>query len=135
MMCFTCCEDPHCASHAELREQNHYRDQVLAGNNPIQLLAKEKRAKAIPPGRSKEPGFSFLGDTVVIWDLCQYMAKKEWREDALRKTKKRKARQLNHEIGGETDQTSTAAPRSGKMSRRERFEKTMDQLYQKSQSI
>jgi hypothetical protein len=132
MACFTCCDDEHCSTHAEVREQQQYRELVLAGQAPTQILAREKRAKAIPPGSSHEPGFSYLGDTVVVWDLHQYMANPVWREDALRKTKKRKARQLNHEISG--DAAAAAARPAKKKNRRQRFAETMEALYQKSLS-
>ena len=102
----------------------------MAGTTPTQLLAKDKRSKAIPPGRSKEPGFSYLGDTVVLWDLYQYMANPAWREDALRKTKKRKTRQLNHELSGD----GTTVCNRRKKSHRQRFDEVMETLYQKSQS-
>ena len=131
MSCLTCCDDENCATHLEVKEQNQYREQVLAGTTPTQLMAKDKRSKAIPAGRSREPGFSYLGDSVMVWDLYQYMANPAWREDALRKTKKRKTRQLNHELSGET--TSATRGRAKKC-RRERFADVMEALYQKSQS-
>jgi hypothetical protein len=45
----------------------------MNGATPIQLQAKEKRSKVIIPKKSifREPGFSYLSDTVVIWDMVR----------------------------------------------------------------
>ena len=132
----TCCSDNHCATHAEVREQAHWKEQVLAGTAPIQILANEKRLKAITPGRFKEGNFSYLGDTVVAWDLKQYFSNPAWRDDAIRKSKKRKTRQWNHDLSATTITTTTMTSRAtanaGRKGRRRRFEDAMEDLYTKS---
>jgi hypothetical protein len=70
-MCFKCCTDISCSSHKQQRERATWKTQVLNGTTDIQLAAKEKRRKRLPKGRFKEPGFVYLGDTVVIWDIRQ----------------------------------------------------------------
>ena len=140
--CLTCCTDTDCATHKEVREKEKWREQVLAGTTPTQLKAKEIRAKAIPKGRFKETDFNFLGDTVLVWDTHQYMDNPMWREDAIRKSKKRKLRQLNNELANSSAASSSAndgihssnAAVGRKMSRKKRFEQTMEMLYQKSLS-
>ena len=127
----------------------------MAGTTPLQLLVKEKRSKSIPVGRFKEQDFSYLGDTVVLWDLNQYFANPIWREDAIRKSKKRRMRQLNHDFlligttttGGTTTSTrmttttttshtttttTTTKSPSTKKTRRQRCHDIMEALYQKS---
>ena len=129
--CLACCDDSACSVHIEAREQAKWKDQVRAGTTPLQLQAKDKRSKKIPPGRFKESKIGYLGDTVVVWDLHQYMANPAWREDAYRKSKKRQARQLNHELG---KSGNAAGKPIRKKSRKQRFADTMEALYQKSLS-
>ena len=122
-------------THNEVREQAQWKEQVLAGTTPLQLMAKEKRSKAIPAGRFKERDFSYLGDTVVLWDLEQYLANPVWREDAIRKSKKRRTRQLNHDLssaGAATNGVTSRTP--GKKCRRQQFHDTMEALYKQSQA-
>lgn len=113
--------------HDELREKERWKEQVLAGTTPTQLKAKEIREKAIPKGRFRERDFCYLGDTLVLWDLKQYLANPAWRDDAVRKSKKRKMRQLNNEVGNAPMISS-----SKRRNRRKRFQQKMEELYQKS---
>lgn len=129
--CLACCEDKTCVTHKEVRAHAQWKEQVLAGTTDLQLLAKEKRSKAIPVGRFKEQNFSYLGDTVVLWDLDQYFRNSAWREDAIRKSKKRRTRQLNHDLSTGVAATSKAP---SKKARRQRFHDTMEALFQKSLS-
>lgn len=128
--CLACCEDTTCVTHNEVREHAHWKEQVLAGTTPQQLIAKEKRSKAIPPGRFKEQDFSYLGDSVVLWDLDQFLGNPAWREDAIRKSKKRRTRQLNHDL---STGLATSKPAT-KKNRRQRFHDTFEALFQQSLS-
>lgn len=130
--CVTCCDDKSCATHNEAREQSQWKEQVLSGSTPLQLRAKEKRSKAIPVGRFKERDFSYLGDSVVLWDLQQYLANPTWREDAIRKSKKRRTRQMNHDLSSSTTATTGNVPT--RKCRRQRFEHTMEALLKQSLS-
>jgi hypothetical protein len=87
------------------------------------------RCKAIPSGRFKETGFTYLGDSVVLWDLQQYMANPAWRDEAVRKSKKRQARKRNHDLGSNVVSEATK-----KRGRRQSFQDTMERLYQQSMS-
>ena len=134
--CLACCDDKTCVTHKEVREHAQWKEQVLAGTTPLQLLVKEKRSKAIPAGRFKEQDFSYLGDTVVLWDLDQYYANAAWREDAIRKSKKRRTRQLNHDLSttGGLAAAVTSNKASNRKTRRQRCHDIMEALYQKSLS-
>jgi hypothetical protein len=90
----------------------------MAGNTTVQKAALDKRGKLIPKGRFREGNFLYLGDTVVIWDLQQCMAAPRLKDEILRKSQKRKAR----EVG------STKVVRNS----RKRFHCVMEQLYQAS---
>ena len=104
--------------HQEQRAQALFRDQVLQGKAPIQLALQEKRSKGVAKGRFREPGFRYMGDTVIIWSLREYLANPKWKEDALRKASKRKARH-----GG---------VRPALRNSRRRFRRIMQQLYEQN---
>lgn len=59
----------------------------------MQLRAKAKRASAILPGAFRESGFKFLNTSIEIWNRSRFMSNPKWREDAIRRADKRKARQ------------------------------------------
>jgi len=92
--CLQCCSDGSCEKHRKSKDNAMFRDHVLTGTTSVQLLAKEQRAKAIRPGRFHEPGFQFQGDTIVIWNIYEYMGNPKWRDDAVRKSIRRRARDL-----------------------------------------
>lgn len=93
MACLNCCSDlDGCETHKKPRAQALLKEQILAGTTETQKLAAAKRRMRIPEtGRFfREPGFVYQGDTVVIWDLRAYASNPKWREDALRKSIRRK---------------------------------------------
>lgn len=90
--CTQCCKDEACERHKRLREQASWKERVIAGTTIIQVHAKEKRSKLLKPGRFREPGFVYQGDSVVLWSLRMYMSNPKWRDDALRKSNRRRAR-------------------------------------------
>ena len=94
--CIACCSDLQCEGHREARENAQWKEAVLKGTTDVQKRAKAKRASAILPGTFREPGFLFMNQTITIWDREQFMANKKWREDAIRRADKRKARNMNH---------------------------------------
>jgi hypothetical protein len=63
-----------------------------------------------------------MGDTVIIWNLREYLDNPKWKEDALRKSSKRKARSLE-----EGDESSKFKPLANS---RKRFRRIMEELYQ-----
>lgn len=113
---------------------------MLSGTTPLQIKVKElKRNKHIPMGRFREVDFSYLGDTVVVWDIKQYFSRPSWREDAIRKSTKRRLRQMNDDLVASTSSGAAGADAaigqlSTKKSRRQRFNETMETLLQKSVS-
>jgi hypothetical protein len=121
-VCLKCCDDDDCEAHKEQRDQALFREQVLGGTSLIQREAKYKRSKLIAKGRFREPGFCYMGDTVIIWNLREYLDNPKWKEDALRKSSKRKARSL--EAGDESSKFKPLA------NSRKRFRRIMEELYQ-----
>lgn len=132
--CLACCKDEGCEAHRESREQAQWREKLLAGTTDIQLRAKEKRSKLIKKGRFREKEFAYIGDTVIIWNIHEYMANPKWKEDALRKASRRNARrgckQANSTKGAPTK--SKRHMKSWVNIRREKFHRIMEGLYQKS---
>ena len=92
-VCLKCCTDREgCTVHKEQREQAAFRDQVFHGTTDVQLALQDKRSKLIVKGRFRETGFTYMGDTVVIWNLREYLDNPKWKEEALRKSTKRRSR-------------------------------------------
>jgi hypothetical protein len=100
---------------------------VWNGTSEVQRDAKNKRAKLITNKagqmRFREPGFVYMGDTVMIWNFQDYLQNPKWKEDALRKSSKRKARQADIE-GKRRRSVGTGS--------RKRFRWVMERLYEKS---
>lgn len=98
----------------------------MTATTPIQLEARGKRAKVINnKGKNsmfREKGFTYLGDTVVVWNLTEYLANKKWKEDALRKANKRR----------QQFQSMPSTAKVHKGTRRKRFRCIMEDLYKKS---
>lgn len=91
LACLQCCSDQDCEGHAESREKQKYHDDLLTGNTEIALKAKRQRDLALLPNVYREPGFIYSQQTIKIWDIREFMANPKWKEDAIRKSTKRKA--------------------------------------------
>ena len=126
--CVQCCEDSDCQVHKKAKEQRHWREQVLAGTTEIQRFAAEKRRQKLA-GRWREPAFVYMGETIVLWDLRAYMKNLKWKEDAIRKSRRRLVTQLNDGVHA----TSSVGGRMGHLrNSRRRFARIMEELYQKT---
>mmetsp|Transcript_6909 Transcript_6909/g.10496 ORF Transcript_6909/g.10496 Transcript_6909/m.10496 type:complete len:186 (-) Transcript_6909:105-662(-) len=91
--CLQCCDNENCEAHAESREKAKYNDDLLKRNTDIARRAKRQRSLALRPGSFKEVGFSFTEQSIKIWDIHEFMSNQKWKDDAVRRSKKRKARQ------------------------------------------
>lgn len=119
-VCLKCCTDLEgCSVHKEQRDQAAFREQVINGTTDIQRELLTRRSKIVLPGRFREPGFAYMGDTVVIWNLREYLANPKWKEEALRKSAKRRVR--NGEKDGYVLKNS-----------RKRFRRIIQSLYEAS---
>mmetsp|Transcript_73444 Transcript_73444/g.212724 ORF Transcript_73444/g.212724 Transcript_73444/m.212724 type:complete len:162 (+) Transcript_73444:73-558(+) len=126
-VCLKCCTDlEHCSVHREQREQAAFREQVLEGTTEVQLALKSKQSRLINKGRFHETGFTYMGDTVIIWNLRDYLQDPKRKEDALRKSSKRMSLQ-RVKLGSQGPME--------RMGRRKRFRKIMQQLYQQNQAV
>jgi hypothetical protein len=117
--CLACCSDLQCKGHREARENAQWKEAVLTGTTDIHIKAKSKRASAVLPGSFREPGFLYLNQTITLWDRNKFMKNKKWKEDAIRRSEKRKARN-----------DSSSIPVVGNS--RKRFRTVMENLYRKS---
>lgn len=118
LACIACCSDLQCEGHKEARDVALWKNQVLQGTTDVQKKLKAKRESAILPGSFRESGFRFMNETIMIWNRQQFMDNSKWREDAIRRADKRKARSLN-----------TRKPIRNSV---KRFRDVMEDLYQKS---
>mmetsp|Transcript_23321 Transcript_23321/g.57394 ORF Transcript_23321/g.57394 Transcript_23321/m.57394 type:complete len:173 (-) Transcript_23321:293-811(-) len=134
-----------------------FRSQVMNGTTPIQLKAKAIRSKVIlsnAPGAGsksiansngqklpslfKETNFQYLGDTVVIWNLKEYLDHPKWKEDALRRSLKRRQREASLAMASASNKKSSISLHDGggvglnSKSRKKRFRAVVEALYQKS---
>jgi len=93
--CLLCCTDENCAAHAESREKAKCNDNILNRTTDIAHEAKRQRGCALKPGTFREGGFLFTEQSIKIWDIGEFMANQKWKEDAIRRSQKRKAREEN----------------------------------------
>lgn len=122
--CLHCCTSTDCESHAESRAKQKYHAELLQGNTEIARQAKQVRALALIPGAFRESGFVSMKQTIKIWDLREFMANPKWKEDAIRRSQKRKARD------SETTTASEAPPTLENS--RKRFRLFLDNWYSQS---
>jgi hypothetical protein len=123
--CVQCCDDETCEKHLQIKEKQRWKEQVLAGTTELQKQAREKRQLLLYKKRFREPGFKYVGDTVVIWNIYEYAQNSKWRDDAIRRSNRRKALEQDYSaplpLGQDIKQQSN-----------KRFRRTFEKLYQKS---
>jgi hypothetical protein len=98
--------------------QAAFREKILSATTDVQLALQARRSKLIVKGRFREPGFTYMGDTVIIFSLKAYLSNPKWKEGALRKSSKRRAR----------DGKPVHVARNS----RKRFRSVMQNLYEKN---
>lgn len=92
---------------------------MLSGTTDINKKAQAKRASTILPGSFREPGFLYLNQTITIWNRNKFMENRKWKEDAIRRSEKRKAR-------------DASSKRPVLRNSRKRFRTIMEDFYRKS---
>ena len=102
-----------CEAHAESRRKQKYQEELLQGTTEITRLAQRDRNLAVIPGAFREPGFVSLQQTIKIWDLREFMANSKWKEDAIRKSLKRSARETS--VGETMPMITTTATTSSQI--------------------
>ena len=132
---------------------------MLDGTDRITQAAKKKRESKAGPGAFHDSNLHYFGDTVVIWDVKEFMANPKWREDAMRRSRNRKdgsmklvdlgavaGKKKRKRRGGDVEErvgVVAAGKKGGEAkgggkkkpsSRKKRFEAICDRLYQKSLS-
>lgn len=127
--CLQCCTDDSCESHRKPKANALWKAQVLEGTTDTQLLVKQIRSRAVCKGRFREKGFRYQGDTIVIWDLRQYMRNQKWRDDAIRKSARRNARE---ECDGLVGKRTFRKPLGNS---RKRFHRLIEEHHQRSKVV
>lgn len=91
----------------------------MSGTTDINKKAAVRRASTILPGSFREPGFMYLNQTITIWNRSKFTENRKWKEGAIRRAEKRKAR----------DASSTKPVLRNS---RKRFRTVVEDLYRKS---
>mmetsp|Transcript_17882 Transcript_17882/g.21878 ORF Transcript_17882/g.21878 Transcript_17882/m.21878 type:complete len:180 (-) Transcript_17882:110-649(-) len=128
--CIKCCTDQNCEGHRDVRE----KEAILEGRHPINKMADAKRALTIKPGAFHETAFQYLGETVLIWSLADYMSNPKWRDEAIRKSRRNLESIRNEGIEGSLycHDKGVNLKDQRKESRRKRFRRVMNELYEQS---
>eukprot|EP00578_Thalassiosira_sp_NH16_P025988 CAMPEP_0181091300 /NCGR_PEP_ID=MMETSP1071-20121207/8325_1 /TAXON_ID=35127 /ORGANISM="Thalassiosira sp., Strain NH16" /LENGTH=312 /DNA_ID=CAMNT_0023173431 /DNA_START=64 /DNA_END=1002 /DNA_ORIENTATION=- len=113
--CIKCCDDPNCEPHREAREVLQKQQSILDGTDGITRAAAKKRASKVAPGMFFDSDIHYFGETVVVWDIKEFMKNQKWREDAMRRSRNRNERG--------TVESIDAAGGGGNMKRRRNNEK------------
>ena len=112
--CVTCCNDNACDVHMKVKEQKAWKESVLVGSTDVQKQAALLRKRRLAPGTFHEPLFMYVGDSIVLWNIREYIKNSKWREEAIRKSKRRS--------GGRFPYATKRRP----------FAQVVDELYKKS---
>src|SRR5210317_1339714 len=87
--CIQCCTNPTCEPHREARLALRKNQSILDGNDIITRLATQKRKCKVAKGAFHESNIQYFGETVVIWNIREFMNVTKWREDAIRRSKRK----------------------------------------------
>ncbi|KAK1738215.1 hypothetical protein QTG54_010884 [Skeletonema marinoi] len=87
--CIQCCTNPTCEPHREARETLRKTQSILAGTDAITRMAARKRNSKVAKGAFKDANIQYFGETVVIWNVREFMSVTKWREDAVRRCKRK----------------------------------------------
>jgi hypothetical protein len=117
----------------QIKEKQQWKEQVLAGTTDIQKQAREKRQLLLCKKRFREPGFKYVGDTVMIWNIYEYAQNSKWRDDAIRRSNRRKALEQGYSVPSSSQdmkqlQDSITPVRTST----KRFRRMFEKLYQDS---
>jgi hypothetical protein len=107
----------------------------MTGTTPLQQKAQWKRSQLIRKKHRlhvKEPKFKYIGDTVVVWDVRQYLQEQN-KDELLRKSYKRKRALLDVVLLNEDQVQPTSPPPPMLRNNRKRFRAIYQQLYQESE--
>ena len=73
---------------------------ILDGNDIITRMATQKRKCKVAKGAFHESNIQYFGETVVIWNIREFMNVTKWREDAIRRSKRKVMVDDNSSAGG-----------------------------------
>jgi hypothetical protein len=109
---------------------------IIQGQHPLQIKAKNQIASTIKPGLYHEPAFRYLGETLLIWDIRQYVQNPKWRDEAIRKSRRYVESQLYAQVYPPDLKLKRKQLNFGTEasleSRRKRFKRVMNHLYKQS---
>ena len=101
-------------------------------------MAAQKRSAKVAPGIFHDSDIQYFGETVVIWNLGDFMKVTKWREDAIRRSRRNEDNMVSgcekkkREDGESRNKVGLKEIKC--MGREKKFKSLCDQLYQKSLS-
>lgn len=125
---------------------------ILDGNDIITRLATQKRKCKVVKGAFHDSNIQYFGETVVIWNIREFMNVTKWREDAIRRSKrkvegsaggvggrggKKRGRNNDDDSSGGVDAATTAitpVSKKPKLSRKKKFTQVCQVLLENSLS-
>ena len=128
---------------------------ILDGNDIITRLATQKRKCKVVKGAFHDSNIQYFGETVVIWNIREFMNVTKWREDAIRRSKrkvegsaggvgvgrgggKKRGRNNNNDSSGGVDDAAitaiTPVSKKPKLSRKKKFTQVCQVLLENSLS-
>jgi len=155
--CVKCCTSPTCEPHREARSVLKKKESILDGTDWITRTAAKKRSSKVARGVFFDSDIQYFGETVVIWDVNEFMEVPKWREDAMRRRsrnnkkddgrvelgvavggKKRRRKEGNGVCvavaAGKKEEEEEGNRKKKPLSQKKRFKNICDELYQKSLS-
>ncbi|MEM1010237.1 MAG: hypothetical protein AAGJ35_14680 [Myxococcota bacterium] len=81
------------ASPEKKKDRDAFREAVLEGSTGIQQRAAQLRSQKTRPGAFREPNILYMNQTIEIWNLQRYLANPKLKEEAMRRSEKRRARE------------------------------------------
>lgn len=114
--CIQCCKDMKCPAHLPKR-------QALQNQLEVNKIAADLRDRAIPQGSHREPNIKYIGETLVFWNIHEFLKNPKWCKEAMRKAKKQEELSRSY--------TTTKQVKS-RVKRKTKFNQVMNLLFNQS---
>ena len=91
--CVKCCNISTCQPHLIAKLENQRKQSILDGTDSITIAANLKRSSKVKDnGAFVEGNIHYFGETVVLWNVIDFMKNGKWIDDAVRRCVKNRQR-------------------------------------------
>ena len=98
--CVKCCNISTCQPHILAKLENQRKQSILDGTDSITTAANLKRSSKVKDnGSFVEGNIHYFGDTVVLWNVIDFMNNGKWIDDAVRRCVKNRQRFKSNGVG------------------------------------